>query len=316
MESQIADKVAELCQVPRESIKILNSLFYRYQRDGEEYVARVTGEPDLAQQQTEVAWVNYLADNGIGIVRAAPSANGALVEEFTLGEDPYFLVSLQRAPGKPPTREQWDRPLFKKLGGQIGKMHRLTQDFHQQFPQLQRGHWHQAEIYNPDFLPQEFDVARGKCAEVIEQVQALPKNKDTYGLIHGDIHQWNFHLWRNKTILFDTDECEMHYFAHDLGVLINSAVEESFNGASVNSYAEEFIGCLLEGYAEHWTLTPQWVAQLPLFIKLREIMSFIDAFLEWDMERLSLQQRIVLNRYQNAIENDVPVLHLDFKQFV
>ena len=44
-------------------------------------------------------------------------------------------------------------------------------------------------------------------------------------------------------------------------------------------------------------------------------MSFIDAYLEWDMTQLSLHQRIILNRYQNAIENEIPVLNIDFKQF-
>jgi hypothetical protein len=44
-------------------------------------------------------------------------------------------------------------------------------------------------------------------------------------------------------------------------------------------------------------------------------MSFIDAYLEWDITQLSVDQRIILNRYQNALENEVPVLHIDFKQF-
>jgi Ser/Thr protein kinase RdoA (MazF antagonist) len=75
------------------------------------------------------------------------------------------------------------------------------------------------------------------------------------------------------------------------------------------------IANLLEGYAEHQQLTAEWIERLPIFIKLREVMSFIDAYLEWDMTQLSVDQRIILNRYQNALENEVPVLHIDFKQF-
>ena len=124
-------------------------------------------------------------------------------------------------------------------------MHRLTQKFHDEFPHLQRYHWYKADIYNTDFLPEKSDVVRSKCEELIKLVQSFPQDRATYGLIHGDIHQWNFHLWNNEITFFDTDECECHYFAHDLGVLINSAVEESFNGMDINSYAEEFIINLL-----------------------------------------------------------------------
>lgn len=58
-----------------------------------------------------------------------------------------------------------------------------------------------------------------------------------------------------------------------------------------------------------------WIERLPVFIKLREMMSFIDAYLEWDMTQLPLAEKNLLMRYQNSIENEVPVLHIDFKQF-
>ena len=314
-ETEITKEVARLYGVAEDAVQPLNHFLFPYEKDGAGYMARVLDEPSYQEQLAEAAWVHYLAEGGIGVARPVPSVAGALVEKATVGGDEYCVVSLERVPGAPPTAEEWERPLFRELGRTIGRMHRLTEEFHLEHPGLERADWHAAEIYDPGFIREASGKARARCAEIVAQVRALPRDPATYGLIHGDIHQWNFHLVGGRPVFFDTQECEPHFFAHDLGVLINSAVEESFNGGDINVYAETFVGELLDGYAVERTLTAEWVERLPLFIKLREVMSFIDAHLEWDMRDLSLEQRIILNRYQNAIENDVPVLHIDFRRF-
>ena len=312
---QIAKTVSELYGVHIDNVQPLNEYFYQYEKGSRALVARVLAEPEPDQQRTEVAWLNYLADHGVGIVRAVPSVNENLVESVSIGDEQHCVVSLERAMGAPPTYEEWNCELFKRLGSEIGKMHALTRDFHVEFPGLHRKVWYEWYIYDPNQIPEQFEVARSKCIETVESVKAYPQDSSTYGLIHGDIHQWNLHIWQDEITIFDTNECETHHFVHDLGVLINSAIEESFNGSDINSYAELFIGSLLDGYREHHSLPGEWIERLPVFIRLREIMSFIDAFAGWDMSQISLHQRIALNRWQNAIENDIPLLRIDFGTF-
>ena len=315
MQALIVEYISELFEVNVNEIEVLNQYFYPYKTDCGKYVARVLGEPDFAEQTTEVAWLNYLVNQGVRIARAVPSVNGELVEKIHIGDAPYFIVSLERAEGAPPTNREWNKCLFRQLGCEIGKMHRATQKFHDEYPDLHRAHWYEADIYNVEFIPEKFSVARSKCAEIVHQVRSYRQDATCYGLVHADIGPSNLHVWNNEITLFDTDECELHFFAHDLGVLINFAVDISFNGTGINSYAETFVGNLLEGYADHQELPKEWIERLPIFIKLREVMSFIDAFLEWDMTQISLHQRILLNRYQNALENNTALVNIDFKQF-
>ncbi len=315
MQKQIVDSISELFDVKPNQIRSLNQYFYPYTNDGGDFVARVLQEPSYAEQTTEVSWINYLASDGVRIVRAVPSVNGELVEEICAGGEQFLVVSLERAEGAPPTNAEWDRNLFKQLGQQIGRMHRATQKFHIEYPALQRTHWHEADIYDVQRIPERFSVARAKCSEVVHLVRSYQEDAGCYGLIHGDIGPCNIHVHNNQVTFFDTDECELHFFAHDLGVLINFAVDISFNGTDVNGYAEAFVGSLLEGYAEYRDLSSVWIERLPIFVKLREVMSFIDAFLEWDMSQISLHKRILLNRYQNAIENEVALVDIDYKQF-
>ena len=315
MEKQVARYVCDLFAVGAHEVQTLNHFLYPFKKDGREYMARVLAEPDLTEQQTEVRWLDYLAERGVGMVRPLPSVNGALLECVEIDGVPHGLVALQKALGAPPTAAEWNPALWKKLGRTIGQLHEVTVEFHGEYPELKRAPWHGADIYDSRQLPAEFDLARGKIDALVELVRSLPQDNENYGLVHGDIHQWNFHLHAGEILFYDTDECEMNYYAFDLGVLIYFSVVSSFNGRDVNDYAEAFIGNLLEGYAERRSLSGEWVERLPVFIKLREMMSFIDAFIEWDIDKLSFAEKNLLMYYQNAIENEVPVLHIDFKQF-
>ena len=61
--------------------------------------------------------------------------------------------------------------------------------FHGEFPNLKRAPWDEADIYDPCQLPAEFDLALNKIAAMLELVRPFPQDKETYGLVHGDVHQ-------------------------------------------------------------------------------------------------------------------------------
>lgn len=314
--TNIIQQLSELYEVPPDHIKTHNEIFYPFHKDGVDLVARVLSAPDLKQHRVEALWVNFVAERGGPTVPIVPAPSGALVETLDVNGTKRFVVAFERAPGAPPTPEEWNPRLIGKLGTAIGKLHVLTRQFHQQHPECRRLDWHDCDIYDWDtWLPKEHEAIRSRCAALEAEIRSLPIGAETYGLIHGDIHQWNMHLHGDMLHFFDTDECECNYLVHDLAVAIYFGVEASFHGASVNAYAERFVGELLEGYACHQMLEPEWIERLPLFIKWRQVMSLVDAHLEWDMDRISDDERILLNRYRSSIENDLPVVHVDFTRF-
>ena len=132
----------------------------------------------------EARRLEYLAEHGIGIVRLLPSTNGALVECLEIDGLPHgpALCIKRRArrrslnSGIPRCVKPWSA-------------HEATVGFHGEFPNLKRAPWDEADIYDPCQLPAEFDLALNKIAAMLELVRSFPQDKETYGLVHGDVHQ-------------------------------------------------------------------------------------------------------------------------------
>lgn len=170
------------------------------------------------------------------------------------------------------------------------------------------GHHATSEEWNSDLIE--------KLGQVIGKMHRLSKgNKDTYGLIHGDVCQGNFFLNDDKITLIDFQDCEHNYFIFDLAAVIYFAVENSFNGNDINSYSIEFIKALLKGYRKECNIDSFWIEKIPLFLKLREMLSFIILHCYWDVESFDEDRKALLNLYRKNIEYDIPVLNIDFKQF-
>lgn len=309
--NDVQKELSKRYKLPSEQFKPINRFMYEYNFNGQDCILRIIDHRNPAELDAELHWINYLSDHGVGIARALPSPTGQLCDVFDLSGTRYFATTFQKAEGKPPTQKEWCSDLFKKMGRLIGKMHRLTSTY---TPVGSRKDWIDEDICDyKKHLPPTHTFIRQKSKETIDAVNVLPKNKDTYGMIHSDIHQTNMHLYNDDITLFDFTDCEQHYFINDLAIVIYWALEVSFNGADIQTYTTTLIKNLFAGYKEENDLDPFWVAQIPKFLKLREVISLIDAHCEWDMESLNENQKIILNHYRKNIEQDRPFSDTNFE---
>ena len=74
-------------------------------------------------------------------------------------------------------------------------------------------------------------------------LQAYPKNADTFGLIHYDLHAGNFLFTKDAANLIDFDECGWGYYLFDLAHILFEFVDhpdfESFKRIAVENYLAE-----------------------------------------------------------------------------
>lgn len=74
-------------------------------------------------------------------------------------------------------------------------------------------------------------------------LQAYPKNADTFGLIHYDLHAGNFLFTKDAANLIDFDECGWGYYLFDLAHILFEFVDhpdfESFQRIAVENYLAE-----------------------------------------------------------------------------
>jgi Ser/Thr protein kinase RdoA (MazF antagonist) len=275
-------------------------------------VLRLSRYKSFAEQKAEAEWVNYLSDNGVAVARVIPSAKGNLAETIGAGAAERTAVLFEEVPGHHPTTEEWETGLWERCGRLIGRMHALAKSYNRESAMAVRD-WVEQEEYDwHTHIPTEQTRVREKCNELYTAIERLPTTGDAYGITHSDVFQDNLKIHKGTLTLLDFQDCERHFFVNDLAVLIYFALEMPHRFKSYESYASAVAASLLRGYRQENELDPIWIERIPLFLKLREILSYTICYCYWDMGNLADNQRTLLSLYRKNIEHNIPVAAIDF----
>ena len=249
------------------------SYIYRFTRGGERFILRITHTyrrtPELIRG--EVDWINDLAAGGAGVARAVPSARGELVEEIDDGAGGRFLATaFVHAAGRPPWEVGWSPALMETYGRLIGRMHALTKKYEPGEPAWRRRVWPGDDTAEIESILSAADPAALATYRVLEErVNRLPRDPDSYGLIHFDAHEANFFVDDDGRItLFDFDDCAYNWFANDIAMVLFYKISNTDDPPAV---AAGFWPHFIRGYAAENTLDPAWAATIADFMKMREI---------------------------------------------
>jgi Ser/Thr protein kinase RdoA (MazF antagonist) len=257
--------------------------FYRPQ-DGE-FILRIghSGRRSPELIAGEVDWINYLARGGANVSRAILSNQGKLVEAIDDGHGEQFLATaFIKARGGPPWEIEWTPAFIEHYGWVIGRIHRLTKDYVPSNPAWRREEWDSpGNLDMEKWLPPSETVALQKFQELMRHFETLPKDRDSYGLIHQDAHGGNLFVHEGEITLFDFDDCVYSWFIYDIAMVLfyTAMFKEDIAG-----YTAAFMRDFLRGYSHENKLDPQWLAQLPYFLKLREIDLYALIHFSFDLE--------------------------------
>ena len=271
-------QVMERFSIAPDRIRTLDgfeSFMYEFERDGGVYILRIshTLRRSVNLIQAEVDWINYLAGGGVPAARAVESVRGNLVEGVNDGQGEQFLATaFVKAAGKEPDRHTWNASLFVNYGRAIGRMHALSKRYEPPTPEARRMAWDDPDmLYVEKWLPPEETRARGHYQQVKTYIDALPKGRESYGLIHQDAHGGNFFVDAHGGLtFFDFDDCCYSWYVNDIAIVLFYAVLWD-RGNDLASYTRYFMTHFLRGYAEENKLPPRWLKEIPYFLKLREI---------------------------------------------
>jgi Ser/Thr protein kinase RdoA (MazF antagonist) len=291
---------------------------YQYEHQGTNSVLRLTIPQyvDFELIPGEADWINYLADNGVRVPRAIPSEKGNLVEIIEVDDSSCAAVCFEKVEGKPidfNDSGEWNGELFAEYGRTIGKMHALTKRYDPADKSLSRMQWHEQDWLDSHLLPAKSPVRR-KCEELIQALHTLPKDRDSYGLIHGDAHPWNVLLHEGKIVLTDFDFCEQSWFASDIAIILFYAVMAPIEGMDRISFGAHFMENFVEGYREENSIDALWLERIPSFLRLRMISKYILHYPEWKSGRMSDLRESAFMEWKRKTESDIPYLDVDFSE--
>ncbi len=183
----------------------------------------------------------------------------------------YTVVAFERAQGEIGHKRHWGPILFRTWGEVMGRMHMATLHYHP--PGVVRVGWRNhlpsGRQESPDTV-----AAAGLLRALILKLEERKSFNDDYGLIHSDLHYWNFAVGESGIVVFDHDNCEYHWLAADLGTALFEASTCAYQNLDRNEVVRYFLNEFLAGYRTQ--RDPAGLLEhLHDFVKLRELQIFL-----------------------------------------
>jgi Ser/Thr protein kinase RdoA (MazF antagonist) len=287
----ILAEARERFEIEKDRIHLLDgfeSFMFEFERPNGEFILRLAHSlrRTLSLIQAEVDWINYLAAGGATVARAVCSRRGRLVEEIEDGQGGRFLATaFIKARGVPPREYGWTTRLFENYGALLGRMHLLSKDYQPGELIERRPQWD--DPTNMDvmaFIPASKTQVNERFQELMDHLGGLPRDRESYGLIHQDAHGGNLFIDQDGTItLFDFDDCVYSWFANDIAIVLFYIVMGQKDPAD---FVQGFMQAFLRGYRRENHLDPAWLQEIPYFLKLREIDLYAVIHRSFDVENL------------------------------
>lgn len=289
-----------------------DNIVYEYERDGEPFILRFThsSHKTAALVKGEIDFLNYLADNDASVSRAVPSENGELVEVITLKNSYYSVVAFEKAKGIPAYKikiTEQSSDFFQELGQVIGKLHELAKEYN---PRFKRQEWHEDDFYYAETYVSSQPIIVEKSKTLMNYLLTLPKDRNSYGLIHADVNVSNICIHNGKITLFDFDDSRYSWFAHDIAVALFFMIMET-DLQEKDQFAHSFLRNFMKGYNKKNSLTPFWLKHIPVFLTLHVILCYNIISYECDLNNLDNWCQKFMNKRKHALENNIPFADID-----
>lgn len=307
--------------ISRNSLKKLIShqnIVYSYTKDNKEYILRVTNSKrrNLKFIYGELDWISFLSDNKVSVSSAIESLNGKLIEVVTVDGNDFFITAFKKAYGIYAKKQFRNKELFKNMGRLTGEMHNLSKQCNLNKKYFYRPQWYNSNLLN--YINMTVDKSETliykEFYNTLNELNQLPKNYSSYGIIHSDIHFKNFNVSDNAITYFDFDDCEYGWFVNDISVQLFYFYVENYDSNEKEKDARCFIKGFLEGYNKENQIDNYWITKLPLFLKLREIIMYSMLYNWKTFDSCSPWVKNYMIYRKECIENKKPLIDLDFSK--
>lgn len=285
------------------------NIVYETDGDGQGYILRLThpSRRSPALIRSELDWVLYLSEREVPVSRPVKSRGGLLCE--AAGE--FTAVVFEKAPGRRPGHVEE----LEQLGRITGRMHALAKGYQPPDGVVRRFRWHENDYLNElrAYIPAEETAVHATIDRTLRQIHDMPTGPDSFGLIHGDLFPGNYRIDdAGHFTLFDFDEAQYGWFAQDLGILLfyTAAFPDETTRADVTLFLEQFIG----GYRQENAIESFWLAQLPLFVRLRQAILYagIHRLLQAGRRDLHPWQQAMFDHARHTLTHDLPPIDYPF----
>jgi amicoumacin kinase len=302
-------------------ISDVENFVYEYQRGNMPCILRITHHSHRTWYEImgELDWIHYLSNHGVAVPYVLRSDKGALIETITGTHWCFFVTAFRKIQGTSLLEaDVCPSSVYTEWGRVMGKMHRLAQHYHPRESSWRRPAWQENDLLvkRSGYLAGQPHILK-KIQDILNQVLQLPQDPKAYGLIHADFTDVNYYLHDGQIIVFDFDDSEYHWFAYDIAVVLHDTLPWlPHRGMTLDEFVRFFWTHFYTGYVSEHSLATYWLQQLPLFLKLREMMIYLFFHKKWELNALTERQQTLLTSYKANIEHDIRKYNIHFVEDV
>lgn len=237
----------------------------------------------------EAEYIRYLRTNGASVADVIPSNRGNLIEEIFLEGRILYASLFERAKGRMLAENNFQyregapiEEYYFNCGKTLGKLHQLSKAYQ---PRHRRHDFF--DKYNPRHIerlvPPSLPLLKERLYALLEDLAALPRDRDSYGMIHLDYGDGNYNIdfETGQITVYDFDNACFGWYLYDLADLWRNGVgwfQFEREPAKRRQSMDAYFATALAGYRSQTALDEEALRFLPLLIKATEMEGILDAF--------------------------------------
>lgn len=290
------------------------NFIYEYEKDGFEYVIRYVHSQHRSFElvYAELEFIDYLDKNGANVSTVVHTIDNELLFKVPAQEGYYFTVCVfTKAKGTYVKKDDITENFIEMFGKQVGKLHRLTKAY---TPEHKR-----TQFYEEDYidigvrnLKKKHQFVIDRAIEITEKIKGYSQDKDSYGLIHTDLHFGNMYYDGSELTFFDWDDASYKHFISDIAIIIFYTYGMGPDSDKViEDKTIDFLRPFMKGYEQENHLDVSWLYKLNDYFMLRQVILFMVIYAAGEDLINGRWGQNFINKFESRIKNNTPFFDVE-----
>jgi len=245
------------------------NFIFVFERAGNPYILRLAHASERTADaiQAELAYLHHLAAQGLPVALPIQSLSSRWVESIPTPLGVFHAVVFEHMAGQQYDVGDLSLAQFTRWGSALGGLHQATEGYSGAGRATIHEHLRAVEQQ----LPAHEQAARHMLTILERQVATLPTSAQTFGLIHYDFELDNL-LWDDQRVcIVDLDDCAGYWFVADIAFALRDLFDDHAEQIDVTDARSR---AFVTGYREIRAVTDEELRQLPLFLRIHNLVSF------------------------------------------
>jgi len=267
--------------------------------------------------EAELAFTQHLTACSVPVPRPLHATGGAWVERV---DDPaggqWLAYTQQRLPGSEITPENLTSDVMAQWGRLTGQLHAAARTY-RTHGHARRRDWYQDPLLELGAVPVHLTEALQRARALITRIRTWPHDTQTYGLIHGDLHEGNLQWDGSRLSAIDFDDCEYHHYLYDLAVITHTLHNMGPEGEVPSAFVERFLRVFLPAYQRESPLPDGWASRMDDLLCLRDVVLLCVVCELWsvgtpDETFEEDAHRQIFERYAHRVGRGTPIVQINW----